>query len=264
MNVTSIEFVGAPGSGKTTLAAWLAGRRVPGSPARWVVPLETLRRSPRPGSVRVATILMRPGCLALTARAPWVAARLYLERDDPRTPLGSDWEAAIHAVRSAEVIGPRSDPHYRTEALKWLEVTVEQIRRAQAAPASLVPVLQEGLIQRSLSVLGASPDPSVLRALLRMQPNDVLVVHMQLSQRLLAERARARLAAGVAPRLHQGLREDEAVRLVLADAESLERTVREFEAMGGDVLHLAAERGDTSVPLDELGHQVLREVAQLR
>lgn len=264
MSIRYVELVGAPGSGKTTLADWLSGRRIPGSPARWILPPHALRYRPRMAGPLTTAALMHPAALALAARAPGIAGRLYVESPGVRSDAAGDSIEVQRVIGHTGVVGLRAEPGYRAEALRWLGVTLEQVAVAQAAPPRLIPLLHEGIIQRTLSVLGSSPDPAALDLLLGIVPSDALVVHLQVAEQLLASRTRVRLEAGLAPRLHHGLLEREAVELVLEDADRLRRTVEEFEARGGAVLRLRAGPAPAAPSVEELGRTVLDAFAYPR
>jgi hypothetical protein len=264
--VTGIELVGAPGSGKSVLAAWLAGRMVRDGRSRRgrrIIPADLLLQVPRWPVRSIARFLRDREALALLARHPRVAAMLLdhtPRRMEDRTGgwgLGSEWEGIRADVAAIEVGGPRGDAAYRISALDWLEVTARLTEVARTPPTDVVPLLHEGLVQRSLTVLGRSESSSTRSKMLSMLPADILVVHLMVADDLLVARAMARIDSGLEPDLHRNRHRTDVLRLVLEDAAALARTVDDVAASGVRVLRL--QIGDKSmVPAPaSLGEYVL-------
>lgn len=236
MSPRAVELVGAPGSGKTTLASWLAGRST--VDGRRVVPAESLVPSARP-TIR-ARLLRRP------------------DRDDG--PIAPAWEELAALLDGVQVDGPRAAAGYRAAAAGWFRTTARLVEAVRVAPEELVPVLVEGPVQRSLSVLGPAPDPSLLRRLLDLRPPDVLVVHLDPPEVTLLARAEERLRDGTEPLLHVGRDADAVARFVREDAAALARTVALLAADGVAVLRIAAD-GTPGPDVATLGARVLHALA---
>ncbi len=271
----AVELVGAPGSGKSTLAGWLAGRAVPGASrdgTRRLIPADLLLQVSRRRARPVGARLRHREVLALVARHPRLGALLLApssRRTDPRVgghELGAAWDGAAwdevrEAVRAVSVPGPRGDATYRTAAIGWLQETARLIEASRSAPRGVIPLLHEGLVQRTLSVLGASAGPDSLGLLLGMRPPGDLLVHLNVSEGRLIERAERRMHHGTLPDLHRGRTRDEIAGLVTEDAIALARTVDRLVHDGVRVLRLTVDVDGRQLSVEELGSEVLRFVA---
>jgi len=258
-----VELVGAPGSGKSTLARRLSGRRSGRGPndsvaerAGYLVPADRLLLRPRTGAAVVGPVLSRPWSVAACARYPRLGS-LVLGLPEPHRSRGLDAAVADRMERVAELIagvalsGPRAREEYRKEALAWMEGSLAILEGAQHHPAvrashsHVVPLLEEGVVQRSLSLLGATATASQWASLQALLPQPGALVHLRAEPRLLEERAVRRLRDGTAPVLHRGLTVGEAVQLVLEDAHALERAVQALAASGARVLTVQVDRHDS-------------------
>lgn len=243
-----VEFVGAPASGKTTLVSALAGRRISDGrhPPQWLVPAERLGLVPR-SSIRVLTrAFTRPAVIAVLARMPRVAATLLVP--DAATSSPSEQRDVLRRMaRERAPSGPRGEVAYRRQALRWLDETLALMDAADRADVQLVPVLAEGLVQRSVTLLGADVDPTPRAELLRSAPIPRLLVHLRPDADVLAARLRARERAGVATELHAGRGLEETLRLAEEDARALADTVDLLAQDGWPVLTLDVARGDDVV-----------------
>jgi hypothetical protein len=165
------------------------------------------------------------------------------------------------AVRVVSVPGPRGDATYRAAAIGWLQETARLIEASRSAPHGVIPLLHEGLVQRTLSVLGASAGPDSLGLLLGMRPPGDLLVHLNVSEGRLIERAERRMHHGTLPDLHRGRTRDEIAGLVTEDAIALARTVDRLVHDGVRVLRLTVDVDGRQLSVEELGSEVLRFVA---
>jgi shikimate kinase len=244
-----VELIGAPGSGKTTLAAALCRRRVGGSRDRIVLAdrLALVPRRPVPG---LARLLTRPGVIGALAGAPRLANVLTKSDLAQRRPAPEHDRLRAFA-RALRPSGPRGEAAYRSEALGWLDLTFVLVDLAERVTEGVVPLLEEGLAQRTLSVLGASTERE-RHELLRMLPAPRLLVHLRASPELLAIRARERLAYGSAPVLHRGRRPEEVTRLVAEDAAALEQTAQFLVDQGWEVMTLTVDGADADEQAGEV------------
>lgn len=265
--MTGVELVGAPGSGKSALAGWLAGRAVidaPGRARRRIVPAGLLLATPRGPLRLVEQMLRHRETLALCARHPRLGARLLDASSDPLTDwdgdwgLGARWEQVRRAVLALPVDGPRGEAAYREAAAGWLEITARLVEASRTPPIGVIPLVDEGLVQRSRSILGGSAPSSGHPLLLGMIPSGVLVVHLSVADELLVRRAMRRLDTGREPELHRGRDRAEVARLVLEDAVALARRVDEVADRGVRVLHLVVDGDEHEAPSPaSLGLQVI-------
>ena len=244
-----VELVGAPASGKTTLVSALAGRRIPGGPrpARWLMPADRLGLVPRGALGGIAGSIGRPRVLAALARSPRLAARLLTSGDT--TPQLPEWLAELQEdvtriARARVPAGPRGDAAYRRQAFHWLEETLLLIDAADRADPQLVPILSEGLVQRSVTLLGSDADPMDRAALVRRFPAPQLLVHLESATAARAARLRARHASGGSTALHTGRSLEDVYRLAEEDARALSDTVALVERAGWPVLRLDATDRD--------------------
>ena len=260
--VKAIEFVGAPGSGKTTLVKWLAGRASgSGGSRRWLIPASELLVPFRGEAIGLGRIANGPSVRAAAARRPLLRRILMGRRAGyPREPR-PETERLLGLVREVTVLGPRGAVHYREEALGWLSVTLKLMEAAREASDRVVPMLDEGIVQRSLSVLGPRPEAAALEAVLSLLPRSTLVVHLRVPDEVLVARAVRRSRTGDAPLLHQGLTEQEIAELVVDDASELALRVETLEAKGWETLRLDAFRVGRPSEVGRLGGEILAVVA---
>lgn len=258
-----IELCGAPGVGKSTLVAALAGRRVatPDGTAT-IVPAQVLSAGPRAllrplGSVlRSATIVgalsSRPGLARVATRALTADALAAMAPLAPGEVTG-----LLAGLPSPSTADPRSDAHYRDAAIGWLEDMVRLLRLAERLGPGLVAALDEGVVQRCVSLLGASASVEDQTRLLMRLPRPGVVVHLVADLRLVEGRAAERHRAGRAPRLHAGRDVDAAVELLLADARAIGRAASAIASIG--VLVLDVQVGATEA-VDALAGRVVRSI----
>ncbi len=230
-----IELCGAPGVGKSTLVAALAGRRVflPGGHATGAVtllPADRLTCVPRsPFRLLGPAMGGRAGLAALAARprlARLMTRALSVEEIATRMPLASGTTGDLLAdLPLPAADDPRADPSYRDAALGWLEDTLRILQLAAELPAGVVALLGEGVVQRTVSLLGASASETETARLVARLPRPVAVVHLVAAPELIERRARARAAAGLTPQLHAGRDVEQAVGVALGDADAIARVV---------------------------------------
>lgn len=250
-----VEMIGPPGSGKSTLVTALSRRRVGTSRAR-MVSADRLALVPRRSLGGLAGLLEHPLVIGALAGAPRLAHVVARSRLDESRP-GGEHDDLRAFVRARRPTGPRGDDPYRSGALDWLDMTLVLVDVAERAPEGVVPLLAEGLAQRSLSVLGAGIRPEDRDVFLRMLAPPRLLVHLRASTGLLVARARGRLADGSTPVLHRGRRPDETVRFLEEDAVALDGTTRALADLGWPVLTLSVD----GIDADGLADRVVDQLA---
>lgn len=238
---TIVELVGIPGSGKSTVASRLVGRRVAG---RAVVGTEGLL-----GHRSRVERLLRPA--RRTSASPddalerWAVGREELLGFLADRPLGAD-------VDDPTTVGARLR---RLRAPAWLLTTLELHALAAEAPDDRLVVLHEGLLQRTGLVCGRRPDGStitdfVTRAV-AATPHVALVVSLACDPERATERIRARESAtGAVNRRHVGL-DDRALEQDLgAQATVLTEAVQAARRAGRRVLDVDTERSRPDETVD--------------
>lgn len=255
-----IEFVGAPGTGKTTLVAWLAGRRVRiDEMPHLLIPIEHLHRVVRSGRDRAHDVPLTYRTLMVTARSSILQRSLV--RWDPQSP-SVEVEGRVAALRAAVGDLPagdvRAEPWYRDQAFGWLDETLGLLERAGALEPRVVPLLAEGVAQRALSILGTSAAPSATLQVLEALPVPRLVIHLHAGTASLADRAARRRRLGIEPVLHRGLTLEAVIERIAADAAALARIVRQCALMGVPIIDVepAPESGPRRI-----GREVLQRIA---
>lgn len=244
-----IELCGAPGVGKSSLAGALAGRRLVTDRGRVVlIPARDVTARPR--------VLLRPlGPLLRSASVRGaLASRPTLAHVTTRQSGAGGLAQAIDVPSqgSSDLLDglvtpgpddPRSDADYRTEALGWLESTLRTLRLAERLPADVVALLDEGVVQRTVSVLGTTASTTEQMRLLERLPRPAAVVHLVVEPERIVRRAEVRYREGRTPRLHAGRSAADAVGLALADADAIARVTTLVERLGVDVLtvHVGGE-----------------------
>lgn len=255
-----IELVGAPGSGKSTLVAWLAGRSVPIEGKRHaLIRAEQLNRTTRIGRGRSRDRLPAYRILMLTARSPLLERSLL--RWDPHPP-SVDVTRRVAALRAAVGDLPagdaRADALYRDQAFGWLGETLGLLELARTLEPRVVPLLAEGVVQRTLSILGTRDVPAATQQVLEAFPAPRLIIHLHAGAASLAERAAHRRRLGIEPVLHRGRTFEAVVEQIAADSAALARIVRQCSLMGVPIIdvELARERGPRRV-----GREVLQRIS---
>ena len=225
-----VELFGAPGTGKSSLARALDGRRVSG---RRLVAAESLLRVPR----------RRPfGTLLSRAMTPAERRRVLAERRD-------DWAELLDLVASGPLgRGDGEDPLRVLHAPGWLATTLELRALADAAPDDLVVVLEEGLVQRAPLVCGAAASHHDLAGYLRVLPCATLQVHLVHDPSALVRRLRSRDRT---IDRHVGLDDRALEESVRSDAELLSRCASVLATFGARVL-TPATGGDLRTIADEV------------
>ena len=268
-----LEFVGAPATGKSTIVAALTCSVLPAAPE--TVPADGRRARPR-RLVDARDLARRP---RLAGRSHWPArpgALLRAACTRPRLAAlmledlsDAERQAALasHAPEWAEFLalwaagGPddHRDPEFLAEVADWRRTTLELVALAARAPSDLVVMLAEGLVQRTLSVLGSPADLQVhhddalVTAIAAAMPRPAGIVHLVTDERTLASRLTTREAAGVAIVRHRGLTGTERVSVSLSDAVLLAR-------LSG----LLAERGVPLLEVDTSHDDIVETVREVR
>jgi hypothetical protein len=246
MSLALVEFAGPPGSGKSTLAARLAGHEVAG---RVIVPVDQLLLRPRRGLGPLRSVLTRRGVRARLARSGRLRY-LLLRPDDGAARPDDAWGPVMRALEGHPLTGPRADARYRESARAWLRTTAALVDAAGRSDADVIPLMEEGLVQRALTVLGAEPALGPLDALLDRRPTTTLLVHLCVPDAVLVERALLRSREGRAPALHRGLDDREIVALVRQDALAIARIVERCAERGAGVIALDDDGTDPGRRVD--------------
>jgi hypothetical protein len=234
-----VELVGAPGAGKSTVAAALDGLRAGGAVLR---PATDLVRPPRRGLPREAARRLAG------AEDPRVLRRALADRAEA-------WDPLLRLVLAARPDDPRGAA-LRLEALDWTRRTLATVALVRAAPGGAF-VLDEGPLQRVTAVLGPLPDPVEVARYVGLLPPSDLVLHLKADDATLARRLADRAAAGRVIDRHLGL--DPAARLasVRADAAVLAAAVG-AAATGTTVIDVDASDG--ADPIAAARAAVLRQL----
>jgi len=208
-----IELFGAPGTGKSSTVRALEGRHVAG---RRIVGADRLLRVAR--GRPFGSLLRRD--LTPGERRRELAAR------------GQDWAGLLSIVRDAPLGRDADDPLRPLHAPGWLAATLELRALADAAPADVVVVLDEGLVQRAPIVCGADPDDETLARYLRALPPPALHVHLTQDPAVLVARLRGR---GRVIDRHVGLDDGRLIDSVRDDLRLLARCAAGLVAAGAAV-----------------------------
>jgi hypothetical protein len=262
-----VEVSGAPGTGKSSLVGALAGSEAGG---RRLVDARALLRVPR---------LVRAGAAGApgggrsggTSALPRPLERLLrrdLQPEERRSLVAeraASWSGLLELLARAELgrdADVTTDPGRaalrRLYAPGWIAATLELRALADGAPDDVLPVLDEGLVQRTRIVLGVRPDAAALRAFVAALPAPRLVVHLTGPVEVLAARVSDRAAAGRTIDRHAGTAPDDVAASLRADVDLLERAVTELEAAGQDVLRLDVTDGRP----DELAARVRARLSE--
>jgi len=221
-----VELFGAPGTGKSSVARALDGRRVDG---RRLVAAQRLARVPRTGPLG----LLKRRDLTPAERRAALAAR----RDD--------WAELLELIAGSPRGAP--DPIRALHAPGWLAASLELRALADAAPSDMVVVRDEGLVQRVPVVCGVDPDQALLERYLRLLP-PALHLHLVVDAPVLAPRIRGR------PRVidrHRGLGDFELSASLAADVVLLARCSDLLSASGAAVRTVRTDR-DIDETVDEV------------
>jgi hypothetical protein len=196
----------------------LDGRRIAG---QRIIAAGRLTRVPRPGLPEVAGRLGRAFSRAITPA----------ERRAALAARREDWAELIGVVAAASP--DAHDPLRSLHVASWLASTLELRALAHAAPGGTVAVIDEGLVQRTPSVLGPSPSDSALVHYLGLLPHTTLYVHLEADPEHLVARLRAR--DRVIDR-HIGLDDAALLQSVREDARLFARLARELEDLGSPMM----------------------------
>jgi len=219
-----VELVGAPGVGKSTLARALVGRRV-GAAGRMVV--------------SAADLLHRPA-----RRLPWPFASMVrrpldaMDRRGALTAIAPQWQEFLALCAEPRARSSGSDLR-RLYADSWLLTTLETMALARQRQDPALVVLDEGLVQRAIGVLGPAPDPERLRRFVATVPCADVVVQLVASEDWLLERMSRRTEEGRVNLRHIGL-----------DAEQLRASLRADQELLGAVVAGLGSRGIRVIRID--------------
>jgi energy-coupling factor transporter ATP-binding protein EcfA2 len=259
-----VELCGAPGVGKSTLARTLAGRTVELGDSRVrFIPASRLSAVPREALAPVSRLLRRPSIVSRLSMLPLVADTLY--RASPMDAVDAPGVGRLLAALSADVHpvpeDVRSEPGYRARSVQWALMTHRLVMLAAALPQDVVALLDEGVVQRTLSLVGARSSTEQRRRALDLFGAPRAVVHLVGTSDLIARRASQRLAAGAVPQLHRSRGIAEVTELVLEDARAIAETVGVLAASGVPVIE---ERVDGSLDVGALASRVRDGLSCLR
>ena len=209
-----VELFGAPGTGKSSLARALDGRRVSD---RRLVAAGRLLRIPR--SRRLGRVLRRD----LTPA----------ERRQALAERREDWAELLSIIESAPLGRDVAGDALRVlHAPGWLATTLELRALADAAPDDVIVVIDEGLVQRAPIVCGPQATDIELERFLRSLPRALLQVHLVHDPTALVRRLRGR--ARTIDR-HVGLDDGQLEDSVRADTALLERCAEMLRSLGAPV-----------------------------
>jgi len=233
-----VELFGAPGTGKSSLARALDGRRVAG---RRLVAAERLLWVPRDG------LLGRLGRFAKRERTPAERrAALGLRRGDWAELLELIADAPLGRERDGAT-GTAVDPLRALHAPGWLADSLELRALAATAPDTLVVVIEEGILQRTPVLLGHDPTPAELDRLARALPPTLLHLRLTADTDMLLRRLRSRTR--VIDR-HAGLDSDALAASVAADDELYGRAAEALAKAGVAVADLGTDGDEQSLAAD--------------
>ena len=233
-----VELFGAPGTGKSSIAGALDGRRIAG---RRVVAAERLRRVARRAAGTVS-----PGAPAGAPLPRRVLERL-VRRDrttEERRQLvedRTDWSGLLGLLLDAPLGREGPDPLALLQAPGWMLATLEARALADAAPDDLIVVLDEGLVQRVRLVCGDAPDDARLARYVAALPPARLQVHLTADTGTLVARLQARERT---IDRHRGLDAAALATTVARDASLLASVAAELRGRGDTVLDVSTASGD--------------------
>ena len=268
-----VELSGAPGSGKSTLVRWLSGRAVigPAGVRRRLVPADLLSLHPRPAFRGLSRTLGRPDVMGLLARHPSLRAAMLTDAHGPTTDVPSaavlpeGWEALFRSAGASGADDPRGDAEYRARARTWVLATHRSSRAGLEAPDGLLPILDEGTVQRSLTVLGSTAGAGSAEAVHGLLAPGTLVVHLAVPDEVLVERALRRREHGEAPELHRSMTTSQIADTVRSDAVALSGVVDGLERLGIEVVRVTQRSGGgRSAGPGQAGREILRFLARGR
>jgi len=246
---TVIEFLGAPGTGKSALAAAVAAVR--GGSEDWDPLLAsdlalTVRfaRADRPRHVRI-------GRVGLAGRVIHRLRSRTLQPDERRAALlacETDWAPFLGRC----VVAETTDPLYRLYGTAWLVASLELRALAGAAAPAQTVLLDEGLLQRTRAILGPAPSDAELDELLAVLPRPAAVVHLVADIADIGGRLDARGRQAGPTLRHRGLDRAERLDVVAADARLFERVAARVQALDVPLLRVDTSRA----PLEETAAHV--------
>ncbi len=195
--MTQIEFMGLPGSGKSTVRAFLV-ESLQGRGIRCLSMEEALLSSLKArvdGAAFRCLLRVLPHGLALKY-APLIFTRSSLRYDSQNSFL-STHGSAMSAILNHEAFLSRA-PREREATLSWFLLTAAQHQLIHDCTDKATPVMfDEGFLQRALSLFTSpgktlSPDRSLISTYLDSVPRPDLVLYLEVDARTCRERILAR------------------------------------------------------------------------
>lgn len=124
--------------------------------------------------------------------------------------------------------------------MEWFRRDLQMLLAAEARligrPQRILPLMHEGLVQRSVSVLGNRATASARADLVMRTFPPLAVVHLRCDEAELERRALERRRSGTEPQLHRSLETERMIGQVLEDARAIATTLDLLAGVGVPVI----------------------------